>query len=229
LPFPPIWRTPVNVTLPRGMRQAPHGYDGGLATLSHEALGRAFPTSRKPGFRLQRFMAALLTNRSNERGQPLTITVIGGSMSRGTYCFLPWAAPYWTTWCSWPKYLETWLRESFPGRALRVFNIATGGTDSTVWASIGVSERWELREADLVITEFSVNDQTIAYGQGMLPAGRSATSKGANGGGRCVSGRTAGRAHQLAHTHTIHMSTSACRWALALLLPHPIQHNYSTQ
>ena len=118
LPLRPIWQEPVNVTLDKGMRQAPKGYEGGLVMLSAEALRRAVPWKR-PSHRLQRFMANLLANSSAHDG-PFTISVIGGSMSAGTYCLGPWAYRYWQKWCSWPAYLRVWLERSFPGRALRV-------------------------------------------------------------------------------------------------------------
>ena len=92
-------------------------------------------------------------------------------MTAGTYCLGPWAHRHWQQWCSWPAYLRVWLERAFPGRTLRMVNAATGGTDTAVWASMGVSELPDVRDADLVIVEMSVNDQ-VSDANGVLLASR---------------------------------------------------------
>lgn len=162
LPLPAVWERPVNVSLGQGYVQAFKGYDGGLAYLTPHALSRSLtiPSHSEPSRRLLSFMRRLLDKRRAARA-PLTVTVIGGSMTAGSACGHYKKVRSWRSMCSWPAYLHLWLEESFPGQGLRLFNIATGGTDTTVWASMGLADMPELQQADLVLAELSVNAAQI--------------------------------------------------------------------
>ncbi len=99
--------------------------------------------------------------RRAERGEALTLALIGGSITMGTVSrggrdgAFPLRLPY-------AAYFEKWWRERFPRARLTFVNAGIGGTDS--YLGVHRLGRDVLdREPDLVLVEYSVNDEPTAF------------------------------------------------------------------
>lgn len=88
-----------------------------------------------------------------ESGQPITIGVIGGSITQGTAASSP-ANAYPSVYCK-------WWEEKFPESEITLVNAGIGGTDSYLGVN-RVDEQLLAYDPDIVIVEFSVNDTNAA-------------------------------------------------------------------
>ena len=83
-----------------------------------------------------------------KRGEPVTIAVIGGSITQGASA---------SNGNSYAKRLEAWWRTTFPDSELTFINAGVGGTGSVLGVQ-RVQKNVLNEKPDLVIVEFSVND-----------------------------------------------------------------------
>lgn len=88
-----------------------------------------------------------------ESGQPITIGVIGGSITQGTAASSPQNA--------YPSVYSRWWEEKFPDSEITLVNAGIGGTDSYLGVN-RVDEQLLAYDPDIVIVEFSVNDTNAA-------------------------------------------------------------------
>ena len=102
---------------------------------SEVALGDSAP--------LQRVLAKA------RRGQPVTLGVIGGSITAGALASRPNL--------SYAGRVETWWRRRFPEAPIRLVNAGVGGTGSA-YGALRAGEDLIASRPDLVIVEFAVND-----------------------------------------------------------------------
>ncbi|KAK9823328.1 hypothetical protein WJX72_001962 [[Myrmecia] bisecta] len=99
--------------------------------------------------RLRRAMHKLVS------GQPVGVTVIGGSVSEG--------GGVWLTARSTDSYVGrifSWIKSTFPGAKHRLHNGAIGGVASLYFAQC-VDDFVPDEDVDLVIVEFTVNDRMV--------------------------------------------------------------------
>ena len=83
------------------------------------------------------------------RGEPVTLGVIGGSITAGALASRPDL--------SYAGRVETWWRRRFPATPIRLVNAGVGGTGSA-YGALRAGEDLLASRPDLVIVEFAVND-----------------------------------------------------------------------
>jgi hypothetical protein len=99
-----------------------------------------------------------------DEGATITVVVIGGSMTQGNDCNKKVAGANRN--CAWPAHVRNWLSYVRPAWKLRLVNLGRGGCGSPCWSNslyrVGYgdvnSQMDELRAADIVIIDTSVND-----------------------------------------------------------------------
>lgn len=90
-------------------------------------------------------------------GQPVTITVVGGSMTQGRRCI---DGQRWQRECSWTSRLQDRLRETFPTGNITVQNKAIPGFSYNHWLQSGMLDG--LVQADVMIIDEQVNSHVSA-------------------------------------------------------------------
>src|ERR1700710_2960325 len=83
------------------------------------------------------------------RGEPVTIGVIGGSITVGAFASNPQN--------SYAGHLLAWWQEKFPQCELRLVNAGAGGTGS-MYGALRADKDLLFAKPDLVVIEFAVND-----------------------------------------------------------------------
>ena len=110
---------------------------------SEAALGARSLVSKGNGLRLQRLLAKA------QRGEPVTVGVIGGSITQG-------ASATKEEW-RYGNRVAAWWRERFPKVEVRFVNAGIGATGSD-YGALRARRDLLARSPDLVIVEFAVND-----------------------------------------------------------------------
>lgn len=100
---------------------------------------------------ISRIAAAM---RKAEAGEPVTIGVIGGSITQGSSASAPDKC--------YASLLKAWWEENFPDSEITFINAGVGGTTSYLGVH-RVDEHLLQYEPDFVVVEFSVNDSNNAY------------------------------------------------------------------
>lgn len=120
------------------------GYRSGMAApaLAPDMFARSELTLGDLG-RLHRLFAKA------RRGEPVTLGVIGGSITAGALASRPNL--------SYAGRVETWWRRRFPATPVRLVNAGIGGTGSA-YGALRAGEDLLSARPDLVIVEFAVND-----------------------------------------------------------------------
>ena len=102
--------------------------------------------------------------RAASRGERLRVVVLGGSIT--ARCKLPGEHNHSRS-CAWPSRLEDWLRRAHPASAPEVINAAVPATSSRM-TSPNV-HKLVPANADIVLTDFVVNDAHLVQKQGSRP------------------------------------------------------------
>jgi lysophospholipase L1-like esterase len=84
-----------------------------------------------------------------DRGEPITLGVIGGSITQGAFAS--------SAQNSYPGRLLTWWREKFPRSDIRMINAGIGGTGS-MYGALRAGKDLLSSRPDFVVIEFAVND-----------------------------------------------------------------------
>jgi hypothetical protein len=90
-------------------------------------------------------------------GQPVAITVVGGSMTQGRRCL---DGKRWQRECSWSSRLQDRLRETFPTGNITVHNKAIPGYSYGHWLQSGMLDG--LVQADVLVIDEQVNSHVSA-------------------------------------------------------------------
>lgn len=93
-------------------------------------------------------------------GQPVQITVVGGSMTQGRRCV---DGVRWQRECSWSSRLQDRLHESFPTGNITVHNKAIPGFSYGHWLQSGMMDG--LVQADVLVIDEQVNSHVSAGSQ----------------------------------------------------------------
>ena len=93
-----------------------------------------------------------------DAGFALRLSVIGGSMTRGSGCC---ADPSAWQHCAWPHHLEKWLATVRPAWRVTMHNAAVGGCGSACWAHKLQSGRHAALDADIILVDTGVNDRGL--------------------------------------------------------------------
>jgi hypothetical protein len=115
--------------------------------LSAAALARGFTGAARGGWAAcawARAAAAL------DAGEPLTMVVLGGSVTRGNMCGD--TGEHSGPACAWPADVGHWLARARPRWRLRVVNAARGAFDAGDWARAP-----DLEPADIYVVDTSIN------------------------------------------------------------------------
>ena len=96
-------------------------------------------------------------------GKEVSVAVLGGSMPAGMGCLQSSdqhvdGNNVTGTMCSWAGRFVHWLRRAFPQSPVRYSNLARGGTQTEVAVGGIAALLTEIRSADLIFSDFSVND-----------------------------------------------------------------------
>ena len=83
-----------------------------------------------------------------ERGEPVTVVYIGGSITRGAS-----GGPYH----NWPRLMQNWLEKTFPQSEMTFINAGIDGTGS-MYANLRLASDVLDHEPDLFFIEFALND-----------------------------------------------------------------------
>ena len=110
--------------------------------LSSEVVARSQLSSGDPGRLLNVFAKA-------RRGEPITLGVIGGSITVGAFAT--------TKQASYAGRLLAWWREQFPRCEVSLVNAGVGGTGS-MYGALRAGKDLLASKPDFVVVEFAVND-----------------------------------------------------------------------
>jgi hypothetical protein len=127
------------------------------STASSMAVGSR-SSSNKRLFHLFLKKSLALVSRLN-RGEPVKIVVIGGSMTAGNRDDIRFASQEEAKEGAWPRKLELLLRHIWPKSLITVENLARPGWSQDTWLSSFHIIKQETAPFDLMLAEFAVNDQ----------------------------------------------------------------------
>ncbi len=112
------------------------------AALANEVVARSQLSAGDPARLMRVFDKA-------RRGEPITLGVIGGSITEGAFAS--------TATNSYPGRVLDWWRAQFPRCKIRMVNAGAGGTGS-MYGALRVANDLLASEPDFVVVEFAVND-----------------------------------------------------------------------
>ena len=121
----------------------------GNYSLSSSSFSRSFSYSNDFPCDWKRIFTAL------NAGGPVSIHIIGGSMTYGTACMLR-PANVSENDCAWPAELAFWIHYWFPTWNVTIKNLARGGWDSAAFANDP-----SLEPSDLYIVDTGINDMRV--------------------------------------------------------------------
>ena len=128
------------------------------STASSMAVDSRSSSSNKRLFHLFHKNNLAVVSRLN-RGEPVKIVVIGGSMTAGDRDDIHFASQEEAKEGAWPRKLELLLRQFWPKSLITVENLARPGWSQNHWLSSFHVITQQIAPFDLMLAEFAVNDQ----------------------------------------------------------------------